>query len=69
MTEAQAKKQLRHLLRALTLGSVLHLLSEMITESARRARGRGNKTIQKEAQEVPAALYAMGLGVDVVWPR
>jgi hypothetical protein len=37
MTKAQAKKQLRQMLRSLTAGSVLHLLSELFAESAKRA--------------------------------
>ena len=34
MTEAQAKKQLRQMLRSFTPGSLLHLLSELFAESA-----------------------------------
>jgi hypothetical protein len=38
MTEAQAKRQLRQMLRTLTPGSVLHLLSELFAEQANQAQ-------------------------------
>ena len=66
MTEAQAKKQLLQMLRSLTPSSVLHLLSELFTESARRST---DKTIQKQTQEVAATLFVVGLGIDAVCPR
>jgi len=43
MTEAQAKKQLHHMLLSLTPDSVLHLLSELFAQSAKRAGRRGDK--------------------------
>jgi hypothetical protein len=33
MTEKQAKRHLRQMLRSMTAGSVLHLLSELFAES------------------------------------
>ena len=66
MTEAQAKKQLREMLRSLTPGSLLHLLSELFTETARQS---SDETLQKQAQEVAANLFVVGLGVDAVCPR
>lgn len=69
MTEAQTKKQLRQMLRSLTPGSLLHLLSEIFTESAKRAQRRGNETTQKQAQEVAATLFVVSIGVDAVCPR
>ena len=69
MTEAQAKKQPRQMLRSLRAGSVLHLLSELFAESAKRAQRRGNETIQKQAQEVAATLFVVGLGIDAICPH
>jgi len=69
MTEAQAKKQLRQMLRSLSPGSVLHLLSELFSESAKRARRKGDDMTEKQAQEVAATLFVVGLGVDAVCPR
>jgi hypothetical protein len=66
MSEAQAKRQLRQMLRSLTAGSVLHLLSELFAESARR---QNDETARKQAQEVAATLLVVGLGVDAVCPR
>jgi hypothetical protein len=69
MTEAQAKKQLRQMLRSMTAGSLLHLLSELFTDSARRAQRKGDETVQKQAQEVASSLFVVGLGVDAAYPR
>ena len=69
MTEAQAKRQLRQMLRSLSSGSVLHLLSELSADSARRAQRKGDETAQKQAEEVASALFVVGLGVDAAWPR
>jgi hypothetical protein len=69
MTGAQAKKQLHLMLLSLTPGSVLYLLSELFAKSARCAGRRGDKTFQKQAQEVAATLFVVGLGVDAVCPR
>jgi len=69
MTEAQAKRQLRQMLRSMTAGSVLHLLVGLFADSARRAQRKGVEAAQKRAQEVAAALFVVGLGVDAAWPR
>ncbi len=69
MTEAEAKKQLRQMLGSLTLGSLLHLLSELFGESAKRAQRKGDVKAQKQAQDVAAALFVVGLGVDAACPR
>ena len=69
MTEGQAKKQLRQMLRALSPGSLLHLLSELFAEDAKRAQCAGDQTKQKRAREVASALFVVGLGVDAACPR
>lgn len=69
MTEAQAKKQLRAMLRSMTPGSVLHLLSELFTASSNRAHRKGDERRQKQYQEVAAALFVLGLGIDSICPR
>jgi hypothetical protein len=69
MTEVQAKKLLRQMLRSLTPGSLLHLLSELFTEQADRAQGSGDETARKQAQEVAATFFVVGLGVDAVSTR
>jgi hypothetical protein len=69
MSGAEAKKQLTKMLRSLTPGSILHLLSELFATSARRARRKGNQRIEEQAQEVAAALFVVGVGVDAACPR
>ncbi len=69
MTEKQAKKHLRQMLRSLTPGSILHLLSQLFAQSAKRAQRRGKGKAQEQAQEVVATLFVVGLGVDAACPR
>ena len=69
MTEAQAKEDLREMLRTLTPGSVLHLLSDVFRNSAARARRRGEATAERQALDVAATLFVVGLGVDAACPR
>ena len=69
MTEAQAKKHLRQMLRSLTPGSILHLLSELLAESANGAHRRGDLTAEKQEQSAASTLFVVGLGVDAVCPR
>jgi hypothetical protein len=49
MTEVQAKKHLRQIPCSLTPGSVLHLLSDLLTVSAKRARRKGDQKTEKQA--------------------
>jgi hypothetical protein len=69
MTEAEAKKHLREILRSLTIGSLLHLLSELFSESAKRAQRKANVKAPKQFQDVASTLFVVGLGVDAACPR
>jgi hypothetical protein len=69
MTEAEAKKQLRQILGSLTLGSLLHLLSELFVESAKRSQRKGDAKARKQFQDVASTLFVVGLGVDAAIPR
>lgn len=68
MTEAKAKTHLRKMLRSFTGGTVLHLFAEVFGESAEEARRGGDECGAKQCQEVAAALYVTGLGIDSVFP-
>lgn len=69
MTEAEAREHLRQMLHTLTPGSILHLLSELFSESGDRARSDGDEAAEQRAREVAATLFVVGLGVDAVSPR
>jgi hypothetical protein len=69
MTESETKKQLLLMLKSRTIGSVLHLLSELFGELANQSMRRGNETKQKQQQEVAATLFVVGLGVAAACPR
>lgn len=57
------------MLKSRTIGSVLHLLSELFGELAKQSVRRGNETKQKQQLEVAATLFVVGLGVDAACPR
>jgi hypothetical protein len=67
MTEEEAKRQLRRMLRSFTPGSVLHLLSQLFRESA--ARSGRKKLVRQRRRHVAATLFVVGLGVDAACPR
>jgi hypothetical protein len=69
MTESTAKKHMRAMLRSFTGGAVLHLLSEVFGNLAAEARREGDDTAAKQLQEVAAALFVVGMGVDAACPR
>ena len=69
MSEQETKKQLLLMLKSRTIGSVLHLLSELFGELANQSVRRGNETKQKQHLEVASTLFVVGLGVDAACPR
>lgn len=64
MTEQQAKDHLVQILLSFTIGSVLHLLSELFREST-----QSDETARTQAEEVAATLFVVGLGADAAYPR
>ena len=64
MTEPEAKNHLVQILHSFTIGSVLHLLSELFHEST-----QPDETARTQAEEVAATLFVVGLGVDAAYPR
>jgi hypothetical protein len=69
MTEAQAKKLLRRMLRSFTPGSILHLLAAVYRESAERAGPDVELAVRRRHRRVATALFVVGLGVDAACPR
>ncbi len=69
VTEDRAKKQLATMLRSFTAGSVLHLLAEIVRESAEDARQAGDATAQEQFMLAHAALVVVGLGIDAIRPQ
>ena len=69
MIEAHAKKHLELMLRSFTGGTVLHLLADLFREMADEAGKEGDDLAVKQFQEVAAALFVVGLGIDSACPR
>jgi hypothetical protein len=69
MTEQNAKRQLRRMLRSLTTGSLLHLLAELFRETAVQPRRRREEPDRDKVRDVASTLFVVGVGVDAVCPR
>jgi len=64
MTEAQAKKQLSEMLDNLTVGSILHLLAEIVAEEA----SADDDQHAGRCRQVEHTLIVVGLGLDAILP-
>lgn len=69
MKEATAKKHLGAIRRSFTTGTILHLLAELYREMADNARQQDDDQAVNQFQEVAAALFVVGLGIDAACPR
>jgi hypothetical protein len=69
MSEKQAKKKLRQMLRFYTAGSVLHLLSDLYRASAQKAERAGDRQVSEQCRLVEATLVVVGMGIDTACPR
>jgi hypothetical protein len=69
MKEHQAKKQLKKMLRSLTAGSVLHLLAEIMSESANEAKRKNDLASRRQFKLVEDTLFVVGLGIDAANPQ
>jgi hypothetical protein len=65
MTDEAAKKHLRSMLEQFTVGSVLHLLAEVVAEAV----GTDDASRVEQRRAVGQALFVVGLGVDAALPR
>lgn len=66
MRENRAKKQLIAMLRSLTPGSILHLLAEILRESADLAGRQNDTTAQEQFTLAHASLIVTGMGIDAL---
>lgn len=69
MSEREAQRQLRLMLRSFTPGSILHLLAEAFRAHAEQARIDNDPRIAQECDLCDACLYVVGLGLDSACPR
>lgn len=66
MTEKQAKRQIKKMLRSYTAGSVVHLLADIYAERAAKAVRRHDMVLSDRCKQVQHALIVLGMGVDSV---
>ena len=69
MTDETARRQLKRMMKSFTVGSVLHLLSEIFEEMAEEARRGGDEIQQERCDSVSKTLFVVGLGVDSACPK
>jgi hypothetical protein len=68
MTDAEAKDQLGRLLDRYTVGSVLHLLADVVRDHGEAARLAGDEDRFDRYRQAEAVLYVVGLGIDAALP-
>ncbi|MBX9584952.1 MAG: hypothetical protein K2X87_32000 [Gemmataceae bacterium] len=68
MTDGEAKDQLGRLLDRYTVGSVLHLLADVVRNHGEAARSAGDEDRSDQYRQAEAVLYVVGLGIDAALP-
>jgi len=68
MTEKQAKKHLRKMLDHFTVGSVLHLLADVVAKSAEKAKVQDDVRAFDQCKLVEHTLVVVGMGIDAATP-
>ncbi len=68
MTEREAKRQLRLMLRSFTPGSVLHLLAESFRAHAEQYRTDDPQRLRQQCDLADSVLFVVGLGLDAACP-
>ena len=66
MTSDQVREQLRAMRQSHSVGSILGLLAEVVREEADAEWRSGDMTAEESSQLAVSALFAVGLGLDVI---
>ena len=69
MSETEAKKMLKQMLRSWTVGSVLHLLGEAFWECKQGGKKPVDPKILERCEVVHDVLYVVGVGLDGAVPH
>ena len=64
MNEQHAKQLLADLLARFTAGSILHLLAEVLRDSA----DEPDEAATEAVRDAVGALFVLGVGLNAVWP-
>lgn len=68
MTDGEAKDQLGRLLDRYTVGSVLHLLADVVRDHGEAARSARDEDRFGQYRHAGAVLSVVGMGIDAVLP-
>jgi hypothetical protein len=68
MTEKEAQRQLRLMLRGFTPGSILHLLAEAFRAHAEQYRADDPERLKQQCDLADSVLFVIGLGLDAACP-
>lgn len=69
MKEAEAKQQLSEMLEHFTVGSILHLLSDLHRKEADEAKQSDDAKEYRRAKLIQHTLFVVGIGIDAASPR
>ena len=69
MTENEARRQFRRMLRSFTPGSVLHLLAEAFRAHSKQAGVANDPRISQQCDQTDSVLFVIGLGLDAACPQ
>jgi hypothetical protein len=69
MSEPEARRQLRRMLRHFTPGSILHLMSEAYRQKIEEAGLADDPTASVKCDTADRVLFCVGIGLDAVLPR
>jgi hypothetical protein len=69
MSEQEARRHLRRMLRSFTPGSILHLLAEAYRKRMEVAGLADDPTASGRCDIADRVLFCVGIGLDAVLPR
>lgn len=64
MSESEALRQLKRMLRSFTVGSILHLLSEAYRRNSEQAHPAADPVASGRCDIVDHVLFCVGVGLD-----
>ena len=68
MTEKEAQRELKKMLKTLTLGGLLHLIADIYRSEGKIAEKKGDELRHEQCQKIEATLVVVGAGCDASLP-
>lgn len=68
MTEKEAQRELKKMLKTLTLGGLLHLIADIYRSEGQIAQKKGDELRHEQCQKIQSTLVVVGAGCDATLP-